>query len=153
MLYNNPKAEHIEHYVVFRLKVGEGERIFALAHFNGEGGTAEFLNEPVLKAAARGYVLGYGDVVAACLRQNRRKAKAHYRRVLAEGAVNFPALTVKGNGSFVVVALAEVGNSLGFRLAFGSIAADCQIRVPAALVNAWKTATNWSTYADHIVGV
>ena len=37
--------------------------------------------------------------------------------------------------------------------AFGSIAADCQIRVPAALVNAWKTATNWSTYADHIVGV
>ena len=37
--------------------------------------------------------------------------------------------------------------------AFTGIAADCQIRVPAALVNAWKTATNWSTYADHIVGV
>lgn len=29
---------------------------------------------------------------------------------------------------------------------------DCQIRVPAALVNEWKAATNWSTYADHIVG-
>ena len=37
--------------------------------------------------------------------------------------------------------------------AFTGIAADCQIRVPAALVNAWSTATNWSTYADHIVGV
>lgn len=24
---------------------------------------------------------------------------------------------------------------------------------PAALVDAWKAATNWSTYADHIVGV
>lgn len=37
--------------------------------------------------------------------------------------------------------------------AFTGIPADCQIRVPAALVGAWKTATNWSTYADHIVGV
>lgn len=30
---------------------------------------------------------------------------------------------------------------------------DCQIRVPASLVDAWKAATNWSTYADYIVGV
>ena len=37
--------------------------------------------------------------------------------------------------------------------AFQGIAADCQIRVPAALVDEWKAATNWSTYADHIVGV
>ena len=37
--------------------------------------------------------------------------------------------------------------------AFTGIPADCQIRVRAALVDAWKTATNWSTYADHIVGV
>ena len=37
--------------------------------------------------------------------------------------------------------------------AFTKIPADCQIRVPASLVDAWKTATNWSTYADHIVGV
>ena len=37
--------------------------------------------------------------------------------------------------------------------AFTGIPADCQIRVPAALVDAWKAATNWSTYADHIVGV
>ena len=36
---------------------------------------------------------------------------------------------------------------------FTSIPADCQIRVPASLVDAWKAATNWSTYADHIVGV
>ena len=37
--------------------------------------------------------------------------------------------------------------------AFVGISADCQIRVPAALVDKWKAATNWSTYADHIVGV
>ena len=37
--------------------------------------------------------------------------------------------------------------------AFTGIAADCQIRVPASLVDEWKAATNWSTYADYIVGV
>ena len=37
--------------------------------------------------------------------------------------------------------------------AFGNIAPDCQIRVPASLVDAWKAATNWSTYANYIVGV
>ena len=37
--------------------------------------------------------------------------------------------------------------------AFGNISADCQIRVPASLVDEWKVATNWSTYADYIVGV
>ena len=36
---------------------------------------------------------------------------------------------------------------------FDDISADYQIRVPAALVDEWKAATNWSTYADHIVGV
>ena len=36
---------------------------------------------------------------------------------------------------------------------FKGIPADCQIRVPASLVDAWKADTNWSTYADHIVGV
>ena len=37
--------------------------------------------------------------------------------------------------------------------AFKNIVADCEIRVPAALADAWKAATNWSTYANHIVGV
>ena len=36
---------------------------------------------------------------------------------------------------------------------FSDIPADCQIRVPAALADEWKAATNWATYADHIVGV
>ena len=36
---------------------------------------------------------------------------------------------------------------------FNGIVADCEIRVPAALVDEWKAATNWSTYANHIVGV
>jgi hypothetical protein len=37
--------------------------------------------------------------------------------------------------------------------AFRGIPADCEFRVPAALVDEWKAATNWSTYADKIVGV
>ena len=37
--------------------------------------------------------------------------------------------------------------------AFTNIASDCQIRVPSSLVDTWKAATNWSTYADYIVGV
>ena len=37
--------------------------------------------------------------------------------------------------------------------AFNSIAADCEIRVPAALADEWKAAPNWSTYANRIVGV
>ena len=37
--------------------------------------------------------------------------------------------------------------------AFTGISADCQIRVPVSLVDAWKAATNWSSYAAHIVGV
>jgi hypothetical protein len=37
--------------------------------------------------------------------------------------------------------------------AFSNIPSDCEIRVPMALVDEWKAATNWSTYADKIVGV
>lgn len=37
--------------------------------------------------------------------------------------------------------------------AFKNIPYDCEIRVPATLAEAWKAATNWSNYADHIVGV
>ena len=37
--------------------------------------------------------------------------------------------------------------------AFAAIAADCEIRVPIALYEEWTAATNWSTYADHIVYV
>ena len=37
--------------------------------------------------------------------------------------------------------------------AFVGIAEDCEIRVPAALYDEWKAATNWSTYASKIVAV
>ena len=37
--------------------------------------------------------------------------------------------------------------------AFRNIPADCQIRVPAALYNNWKTAKNWETYASYMVSV
>jgi hypothetical protein len=43
--------------------------------------------------------------------------------------------------------------TLSATTAFQSVSADCEIRVPAALVDEWKAATNWSTYADKIVGV
>lgn len=37
--------------------------------------------------------------------------------------------------------------------AFTKLPATCEIRVPASLVDEWKAATNWSTYANQIVGV
>lgn len=37
--------------------------------------------------------------------------------------------------------------------AFSDCASDLQILVPSALVDEWKAATNWTTYADKIVGV
>lgn len=37
--------------------------------------------------------------------------------------------------------------------AFDATHAQLEIRVPASLVDAWKAATNWSSLADHIVGV
>mgnify|MGYP004647627287 CR=1 FL=1 len=37
--------------------------------------------------------------------------------------------------------------------AFTGIPDDCEIRVPSSLADDWKAATNWATYADHIVGV
>ena len=37
--------------------------------------------------------------------------------------------------------------------AFNNLPSDCQMLIPAALYDEWSTATNWSTYADHIVGV
>jgi hypothetical protein len=43
--------------------------------------------------------------------------------------------------------------TLGSSDAFNKISSDCEIRVPMALVDEWKAATNWSTYASNIVGV
>lgn len=37
--------------------------------------------------------------------------------------------------------------------AFASVPTTCEIRVPAALVEEWKAATNWSNFADQIIGV
>lgn len=37
--------------------------------------------------------------------------------------------------------------------AFGETHPQLEIRVPASLADAWKAATNWSSLADHIVGV
>ena len=37
--------------------------------------------------------------------------------------------------------------------AFDQTHAQLEIRVPTSLADAWKTATNWSSLADHIVGV
>lgn len=37
--------------------------------------------------------------------------------------------------------------------AFSNTSYSLAIKVPSALLDGWKTATNWSTYADKIVGV
>ena len=37
--------------------------------------------------------------------------------------------------------------------AFRSIPSDCQMLIPSALYNNWKTATNWATYASKMVSV
>ena len=37
--------------------------------------------------------------------------------------------------------------------AFQNISSDCIIKVPASLLGEWKAATNWSKYANKIVGV
>lgn len=42
---------------------------------------------------------------------------------------------------------------LSYTNVFEGIPADCEFRVPASLVDEWKAATNWATYADYIVGV
>ena len=37
--------------------------------------------------------------------------------------------------------------------AFSNIPSDCQMLIPAALFDAWSTATNWATYASKMVAV
>ena len=37
--------------------------------------------------------------------------------------------------------------------AFNNIPSDCQMLIPAALYDEWSTATNWTTYASHMVAV
>lgn len=43
--------------------------------------------------------------------------------------------------------------SLGNINVFNNIPSDCVIKVPADLLETWKTATNWATYADKIIAV
>ena len=43
--------------------------------------------------------------------------------------------------------------TLGGTYAFHNAPADFEIRVPAALADEWKAATNWAAYASYIVGV
>ena len=37
--------------------------------------------------------------------------------------------------------------------AFNNIPSDCQMLIPSALYNNWKSATNWATYASYMVSV
>ena len=37
--------------------------------------------------------------------------------------------------------------------AFNNIQSDCQMLIPSALYNNWKSATNWTTYASYMVSV
>ena len=42
---------------------------------------------------------------------------------------------------------------LSNKSAFSNIPSDCQMLIPSALYNNWKTATNWATYASYMVSV
>ena len=43
--------------------------------------------------------------------------------------------------------------ALSNKNAFNNIPSDCQMLIPAALYDEWSTATNWTTYASHMVAV
>ena len=43
--------------------------------------------------------------------------------------------------------------ALSNKNAFNNIPSDCQMLIPSALYNNWKTATNWATYASKMVSV
>ena len=43
--------------------------------------------------------------------------------------------------------------TLSNKSAFSGIPSDCQMLIPSALYNNWKSATNWSTYASKMVSV
>ena len=43
--------------------------------------------------------------------------------------------------------------TLSNKNAFNNIPSDCQMLIPSALYNNWKTATNWATYASQMVSV
>ena len=43
--------------------------------------------------------------------------------------------------------------NLSNRNAFNNIPSDCQMLIPSALYNRWKSATNWATYASKMVSV
>ena len=43
--------------------------------------------------------------------------------------------------------------ALSNKNAFNNIPSDCQMLIPSALYNKWKTATNWATYANYMVSV
>jgi hypothetical protein len=70
-------------------------------------------------------------------------------------------VTSIGNGAFGYCSVAGVYDFTSFSTVpslpstniFSGIPTDCKILVQAELVNQWKTATNWSTYANRIVGV
>ena len=43
--------------------------------------------------------------------------------------------------------------ALSNKNAFNDISSDCQMLIPSALYNNWKSATNWATYAKYMVSV
>ena len=43
--------------------------------------------------------------------------------------------------------------ALSHKNAFNNIPSDCQMLIPSALYNSWKSATNWATYASKMVSV
>ena len=97
---------------------------------------------PPLKITAVGASMFY-----ACYSLSRLRFAAHVKSIGAYAFNNcFAMQSIDFTACTAVPTLANAN-------ALSGIPADCKIRVPAALVDEWKAATNWATYADHIEGV
>ena len=85
-----------------------------------------------------------------------------FQRCLGLASIDIPdSVTTIGNNAFAYCGGMRYFDfthhtkvvTLSSTNAFTGISADCEIRVPAALYDQWKAATNWTTYASQIVAV
>lgn len=76
----------------------------------------------------------------------------YYNVITCKGNINF----LYGEGSLTSVRVLDFSNNTIVPILqskFGDTDYLQEIKVPSALLEEWKTATNWSEYADKIVGV
>ena len=109
---------------IFRFKISERQRVFALADLHSKAAAVKLFDKPVLKASARSDRLGRGDLVSADFAHLFGKTQATLRRMLAEIPVYFTSLTVERQHPGNVFAAAKLRKSLRFGFAFGAKSAE-----------------------------